>query len=410
MRPLEEARQDVLAGVSLLPTARVGLDRALGLVLADPVVAPHDVPPFANSAMDGYAVRSSDLVGAPVVLRVSEDLPAGHVAAGSVEPGTAIRIMTGAPLPPGADAVVRVEDTEATESGVVIKVMVAPGTAIRERGNDVAAGEVVVPGRQRLTPAMLGVLAAVGVSRPTVIRRPRVAILSTGDEVVPPETATLEPGMIRDSNRPTLAAMLAELGVEVVDFGIVGDDAGRLTATLAAAGEECDAVLTTGGVSMGEYDLVKQVLADLGIVDFWQVAMKPGKPFAFGFVGGTPLFGLPGNPVSVIVAFEQFARPALLTMMGADRVLRPRIEATLDERVVTDPAKTVFLRGATRQVEEGWAVRMAGGQDSNMLSAVAAGDGFVVVPRGVGSLDPGSAVMVEMFRWPESRPFERGVA
>lgn len=410
MKPLEEARQDVLAAVSPLPATRVDLDRALGLVLAEAAVAPHDVPPFASSAMDGYAVQASDLPEVPVVLRVSEDLPAGHVAVGSVAPGTAIKIMTGAPIPPGADAVVRVEDTEATEAGVVIKVVVPPGTAIRDRGNDVTAGAVVVPGGQRLTPAMLGVLASIGVSRPTVIRRPRVAILSTGDEVMPTGTPTLGPGKIRDSNRPTMGAMLSELGVEVVDHGIVGDDSETLARTLAAAGAECDAVMTTGGVSMGEYDLVKQVLADLGTVEFWQVAMKPGKPFAFGFVGDTPLFGLPGNPVSVIVAFEQIARPALLKMMGADRLLRPRIVARLDEEVVTDPSKTVFLRGVTRQVEEGWAVGLAGGQDSNMLSAAAAGDGFIVVPRDVSLLEAGSMAMVEMFRWPESRPFEKGVA
>ncbi len=400
----------MLESVPPLPPVVVGLDEALGLVLVDPVRASHELPPFTNSAMDGYAVRSSDLRTGPVVLSVSEDLPAGYVASGSVEPGTAIRIMTGAPLPAGADAVVRVEETERVEGGVRIMAAVAPGTAVRLAGSDVAAGAEVVPSRRRLSPAMLGVLASVGVSRPTVFRRPRVAMLSTGDEVVPPDIETLGPGMIRDSNRPTLGAMLHELGAEVVDFGIIGDDAQRLTETISEAAAGCDVVLTTGGVSMGEYDLVKQVLAGLGTIDFWQVAMQPGKPFAFGFVGGTPLFGLPGNPVSVTVAFEQFARPALLRMMGAEAVLRPRMGAVLEEDVSTDPAKTVFLRGVTGYTGGGWSVRLSGGQGSNMLSAVAAGDGFVVVPRGVGGVVAGAIVTVEMFRWPESRPFERGVA
>lgn len=410
MRPLEDARWDVLSAVPLLPETTVALDDALGLVLAGPVIAPHGVPPFTNSAMDGYAVRSMDIQEVPAVLSVGEDLPAGYVALGSVTPGTAIRIMTGAPMPPGADAVVRVEDTELAEGEVRINVRVPPGNSVRQAGSDVAAGAEVLPGRRRLSPAMLGVLASLGITHPSVIRRPRVAMLSTGDEVVPVSTPTLRPGTIRDSNRPSLGALLRELGVDVLDLGIVGDDAGALTDAITRAATECDAVMTTGGVSMGDYDLVKQVLADLGSVEFWQVAMQPGKPFAFGLVHGTPLFGLPGNPVSVAVAFEQFARPALLTMMGADAVLRPRIVARLTEDVSTDPTKTVFLRGITDRTEEGWSVRLSGGQESNVLSAVAAADGFIVVDRGTSDVHTGSTVTVEMFRWPASRRFERGVA
>ena len=409
MRPLEHARRDVIAAVPLLPAEPTPLDRALGLVLVEDAIVPHDLPPFTNSAMDGFAVRAEDVADTPADLRVLEDVPAGSVASVSVDPGTAIRIMTGAPMPTGADAVVRVEDTESTDGSVRILVGVDTGTNVRPAGGDVRAGEVALPAGRRLTPAMLGVLASIGTTQPVVRRRPRVAIMSTGDEVLPPDQ-DLRPGAIRDSNRPILRGLLSELGAEVVDLGIIGDDADALRNAVARGAAEADAILTSGGVSMGDYDLVKQVLGELGSVEFWQVAMQPGKPFAFGHVDGVPLFGLPGNPVSVTVAFEQFARPALLTMMGAEAVLRPRIPAVADEGLRSDPAKTVFLRAATEHVDGDWRVRLSGGQLSNMLSAVAVGDAFVVMPRGVADVPAGSSVTIEMFRWPEDRPFDEGVA
>ncbi len=399
----------MIAGVRPLAPRPVALESALGLVLAVPAVAPHDVPPFANSAMDGYAVRSADVGAVPVTLTVTEDVPAGHVASGSVGPGTAIKIMTGAPMPAGADAVVRVEDTEQVGRRVTIRAAVTEGYSVRSAGSDVTAGVEVVPVGRRLTPAMLGVLASVGVTTPIVVGRPRVAMVSTGDEVVPITTEALGPGMIRDSTRPVLGAMLTELGAEVVDLGIVGDDAATLAGVLSEAAASCDAVFTTGGVSMGEYDVVKQVLSDLGTIEFWQVAMQPGKPFAFGLIGGTPLFGLPGNPVSVAVAFEQLARPALLTMMGSRTVLRPRIRARLTESVTTDPSRTVFLRGTVERSGDEWSARLSGRQESNVLSAVAAANGWVVVDRGTERVEAGSMVAVEMFGWPESRPVEEGV-
>ncbi|NND85411.1 MAG: molybdopterin molybdotransferase MoeA [Acidimicrobiia bacterium] len=409
MRPLEEARRDVIAAVPLLPAEPTPLDDALGLVLADDAIVPHDLPPFTNSAMDGYAVRAADVAAAPAALEVLEDVPAGSVAGAVVLPGTAIKIMTGAPMPEGADAVVRVEDTEQDGATVRIGVGVGKGTNVRPAGGDVRAGEVALPAGRRLTPAMVGVLASIGTTMPVVHRRPRVAVMSTGDEVLPPE-ADLRPGAIRDSNRPILRSLLAELGAEVVDLGIIGDDANALRDAVARGAAGADAIITSGGVSMGEYDLVKQVLGELGSVDFWQVAMQPGKPFAFGHVDGTPLFGLPGNPVSVTVAFEQFARPALLTMMGSQAVLRPRIGAITDEDLRSDPAKTVFLRAAARREGDGWRIRLSGGQLSNMLSAVAVGDAFVVMPRGIADVPAGGSVIVEMFRWPEDRPFDEEVA
>ena len=406
MRPLGEVQAEVLDAMALLPVVEVPLSHALGLVLAEPVTAVHDVPPFANSAMDGYAVRAEDVVDPPLTLRVVEDVPAGSVPTVEVTAGTAIRIMTGAPMPQGADAVVKVEDTEPGNGAVRVLAGTARGTAVRPAGGDMPSGSMVLEPGTRLGPAHLGLLAAVGAAFPKVRRRPTVAVLSTGDELVTPETQVLSPGKIRDSNRLTLCALLEELGASVDDHGIVGDDAATLDRVLDQAARAADAVVTSGGVSMGEYDLVKQELRKLGTVDFWQVAMQPAKPFAFGSLLGTPLFGLPGNPVSVFVAFEQFVRPALLTMMGARRVFRPRVMAIAAEELTTDPDKTVFVRVTTSPGESGLLARRSGGQGSNVLSALAAADAFAVVPVGVGIVAEGAEVELELFRSPESRTRE----
>ena len=386
-----------------LPATRASLWSSAGLVLSDDVIAPHDVPPFANSAMDGYAVRLADLDGGRVEMKVVEDLAAGHVASRSVGEGTAIKIMTGAPIPPGADTVIPVEDS--SQEGDVVTFTAVPdlGSSVRKAGGDVAAGQIVFSEGSRLTPAHLGVLAAVGVATPRVYRRPRVGVLSTGDEVQPPETARLEPGWIRDANRPLLVGLLTDLGADVQDYGIVPDNGDLLRNTLRRAAEECDAVLTSGGVSMGEYDLVKQVLTELGDVQLWKVAMKPAKPFAFGDIDGTPLFGLPGNPVSVMVAFEQFVRPSLLTMMGSTHTFRRRIGGCMAHAVDSDPERTMFLRVVATQSEGQWIAASAGGQDSNVLSAVANANAFAVLPHGTGAVEAGGEVELEMFRWPEAR-------
>jgi molybdopterin molybdotransferase len=404
MKPLEEAQSEVLAAVPPLSPASVPLRECLGLVLAEPVAAPHDLPPFANSAMDGYAVRVADIAAAPVDLPVLEDVPAGSVATHAVAPGTAIKIMTGAPMPEGAEAVVRVEDTTPGDGMVRIQVAVPAGTSVRPAGGDVAAGTPVFAAGTRLGPAHLGMLASLGVAHPPVRRRPLVAIMSTGDEIEPPETATLRPGKIRDSNRFVLRGLLEELGAIVVDHGIVGDDAVALNRVLGHAAANADIVLTSGGVSMGDYDLVKAELAKLGTVEFWKVAMQPAKPFAFGTLGDTPLFGLPGNPVSVFVAFEQFVRPALLHMMGARALFRPRIRGVMDHEVSTDPEKTVFLRVVAAPDPSGvWRARSAGGQSSNVLSALAGADAFAVVARGRDDVPAGGEALLEMFRHPETR-------
>lgn len=403
MRPLRSAQHQVLAALPALPTQAVSIEEALGLALRESAVATHPVPPFANSAMDGYAVRAADVASVPAKLEVIEDVPAGSVATRVVESGTAIKIMTGAPMPSGANAVVRVEDTQQAGTTVTISIGVPEGASVRSAGGDVESGTVVVEQGVRLTPAHIGVLANIGQATVQVGRRPRVAVASTGDELVAVDGPPLGPGQIRDSNRPMLIAMLRDLGAEVIDLGRIPDDEKRLTATLHRGAHEADVVVTSGGVSMGEYDLVKAVLGELGDIDFWQVAMQPAKPFAFGRLDETPFFGLPGNPVSSFVAFEQFVRPALLHMMGATRIARPRIEGRTEVDLDTDPEKTVFLRVVTRMEEAVRWSRPSGGQSSNVLSAVATGDAFAVVEQGIGRVASGAPIVLEMYRWPEER-------
>lgn len=403
MRPLEEARAEVLAAVSPLGAETVPLPEAEGRILAEDVRAPGDVPPFPNSAMDGFAVIAADVQSAPVRLRVIEDVPAGSVATRTVTPGTAIKIMTGAPMPPGADAVVKVEVTRQPDPEMVeILESVAPGTAVRPAGGDMAAGSLVLEAGRALGPVELGLLATAGVGSPRVGRRPRVAVMATGDELRPAETVDLQPGQIRDSNRPLLRGLIHEAGGEVIDLGIVADEEGALTEALGRAAEEADAIVTSGGVSMGEYDLIKRVISARGTVDFWQVAMQPAKPFAFGHIESVPLFGLPGNPVSVMVAFEQFARPALLKMQGATRLLRPRIVVPMGEAIDTDPEKVVFVRIALHREGDQLVARSSGGQSSNVLSALGAADGLAVVPVGTGRVEEGGLVEVELFRHPSA--------
>jgi molybdenum cofactor synthesis domain-containing protein len=376
-------------------------------VLAEDVIAPHAVPPFANSGMDGFAVRSADVVTAPVDLTVVEDVAAGSVPSVEVAPGTAIKIMTGAPMPVGADSVVIVEDSESIgpDNVRLLRAAIA-GQHIRRAGGDFEAGSVVLAAGTRLSATHLGVLASVGVSEPTVCRRPVVAVVSTGDELVSVDGPPLRPGSIRDSNRPLLVAALEELGVDVIDLGIVPDDERLLRSALGEAASRADAVVTSGGVSMGEYDLVKQVLTEAGTIEFWRVAMQPAKPFAFGFLDGTPLFGLPGNPVSVFVAFEQFLRPALLHRMGARWLFRPRTTAILGEGITTNPDKTVFVRIAAARQDAELVVAPSGGQGSNVMGALAAADGFGVVPIGTGDIPAGGEIEVEWFRAPERRTYQ----
>ena len=407
MRPLPDAQAEVLDAMPALEAQRVDIREALGLVLAADVTARHDLPPFENSAMDGYAVLASDIAAAPAELRVVDEVAAGAVASHRVSSGTAIKIMTGAPLPDGADTVVKVENTTSIKPDKVrILTAAAAGTAVRPAGGDVRKGTVVLRRGERLAPAHLGVLASLGEAFPLTSRRPVVAVMSTGDEILAPETEHLGPGKIRDANRFLLRGLLEELGATVIDHGIVPDDASILRRVLNDASVESDVVVTSGGVSMGEYDVVKEVFAGLGDVEFWRVAMQPAKPFGFGSLGDKPFFGLPGNPVSVVVAFEQYLRPAILHMMGAAALFRPRVQGVIEETVRTDPEKVVFLRVQTRYEGGQWMAKLSGGQSSNVLSALAAADAYGVVPVGTGSLEAGDALDLEMFRWQETRTRE----
>jgi molybdopterin molybdotransferase len=298
-----------------------------------------------------------------------------------------------------------VEDTQTVDGRVRILHPAPAGTSVRRAGGDVEAGTTLFNAGTRLTAVHLAMLATIGVAAPPVRRRPRVAVASTGDELRPPESE-LAPGQIRDSNRPLLIGLLGELGAEVVDLGIISDDPERLSETLGLGARSADVVVTSGGVSMGDYDLVKGLLSRRGGIEFWQVAMQPAKPFAFGTFEDKPFFGLPGNPVSVMVAFEQFLRPGLLRMMGSTRLLRPRITGRTRVDLSTDPAKTVFLRVRTSMVGPVRWAEPSGGQASNVLSAVAAGDAFAVVEQGVAEVAAGEPVTLEMFRWPEERTLE----
>lgn len=408
VKSLEEARSEVLRAVEALPSEPVSIWDSVGRVLASDVVAGESVPPFENSAMDGYAVRGADVTEPGAVLEVIGDLPAGSVARSGVGPGQAVKIMTGAPMPDGADTVVRVEDTDGGVDRVTVIPAVAVGTSVRAAGGDVERGSLVFAAGTRMTPMHVGVLATIGVASPLVHRRPRVAFMSTGDELTPPGSGPLEPGMIRDSNRPMVKALLEEAGAELIDLGIVPDDEEALGAALDA-GSSADVIVSTGGVSMGDYDVTKIVLGGNASVGFWQVAIQPAKPFAFGKVGNALFFGLPGNPVSVLVSSEQFLRPALLRMQGATRILRDQILAVAGERMVTDPEKTVFLRVRISGEQAGRPIVVtSGGQSSNVLSAAAAADAFAVVPRGVAVVDAGEDVVIERFKAPETREWTDG--
>lgn len=391
-----------MAAVKEMPPEQIPIWDALGRVLATNVEAPESVPPFNNSAMDGYAVRGADVSAPDAVLEVVEDLPAGVAPELTVGPGQAAKIMTGAPMPFGADTIVKVEDTDGGSESVRIGPAVETGTSVRDAGGDLMAGQPVFSRGTRLTPMHVGVLATIGVANPVVFQRPQVAFMSTGDELAPVDGGPLGPGMIRDSNRPMLKALLIEAGVELIDLGIIADDESILRDALEE-GSKADVVVTTGGVSMGDYDVTKLVLEGDANVEFWKIAMQPAKPFAFGHVGDALFFGLPGNPVSVLVSFEQFMRPALMKMQGSTQPYRPRMTAVAGASLATDPEKTVFVRVRFMGEHVGRIqVEPSGGQSSNVLSAAAAADAFAVVPRGTGTIETGEEVTVELFKSPAS--------
>ncbi|HEX6424256.1 MAG TPA: gephyrin-like molybdotransferase Glp [Acidimicrobiales bacterium] len=413
MIPLDEALAHVLARCEPLVPGRVPALSAAGLVLAGDVVAAEAVPPFANTAMDGYAVRAADTAGAPVVLPVAGEVAAGHPADRPLAPGEAMRIFTGAPLPDGADAVVMVERTEALDGGLSVRIEVAvePGTHLRAAGEDLKPGERVFGAGDEVTPARLGVLASLGVAEVGAHPRPRVGVLSTGDELVT-GSAPLQAGQIRDSNRPTLLALVAQAGFEPVDLGRVADDEPAIAAAIERGAATCDAVLSSGGVSMGDIDLVRVVLDRIGDMRWMQVAIRPAKPLAFGLVPGpggrpVPVFGLPGNPVSSMVSFALFARPGLRRLAGHldGRLHLPRHRAVAAEPLTRRrDGKVHFVRVAVTVAPGGeLQVRSSGGQGSHQLGAMARADGLVVLPDGDG-VGAGAPVEVVLLAEPPTAP------
>jgi molybdopterin molybdotransferase len=401
--PFDQARAAVLERLRPLPAREVPLGDALGCVLADDVTAAEDLPPFANSAMDGFAVRAADLAGAsdqePVALEVTGEVFAGTARLPTVQAGGAARIMTGGPLPPGADAVVPVE--QATVDGDAVRIRLAPGERqfVREAGEDVRAGTVVLERGRVLDPAAVGMLASVGRRLVPVHPKPRVTVVSTGDELVDPGDP-LGPGQIRDSNSWLLVAQARAAGADAFRCGKLRDDPEALRRGFALAAAEGDLVLTSGGVSVGERDYTKQVLAELGDVRSFRVAMQPGMPQAFGFAAGTPLYGLPGNPVSCFVVFEVLVRPALRRLAGHpdDRLDRPRVVARLGEPVRSPPGKVSFLRVRLQVGDDGLVATLTGHQGSGVLSSCVAADGLAVVPAERRELDAGAAVQVVLLR------------
>ena len=395
--PLEDAQAFVIGSCPPAAPVDVDFDQALGLVLAADVVAGEQVPPFANSAVDGYAVRAADVAAAPVELPVVAEVAAGAATDRVLGPGEAIRIMTGAPIPDGADAVVMVEETERVGDGRVrIGRGVASGVAIRPAGDDVQPGDLLFTAGTVVTPAVVGVLASVNARIVAAYPRARVAVLSTGDELVE-DGGPLRPGQIRESNRRMLAGLVREAGCEAVDFGIVADDETALESTLRRAADDCDAIVTSGGVSMGDYDVVKAVLGRIAEMTWMQIAIKPAKPFAFGLLHGTPIFGLPGNPVSSLVSFEMLARPALRRTMGHRRLARPSHVAISDEGINRRPDGKVHLVrvAATFENDGRCHVRSVGAQGSHQLAATALSNAIAVVPDGEG-LPAGAEVAVVM--------------
>lgn len=395
-----EARQMIRAALSTMPRMRVPYQTALGYTLAEPLVGQAAIPPFDNSAMDGFAVRMADLHTLPATLPVGEDIPAGKAPQYPVRPGTCARIMTGAPLPEGADAVVPVEWTEPTDTG--IRFLKAPTLHqhMRRAGADVQPGDVLAEAGTVITPPTIGMLATLGVADVLVHRPPRVGVLATGDELVDVE-APLGPGQIRNANGPALAAQIRHAGGEAVYVGHAPDQAAAIQQALHEALAGADALVISGGVSVGDYDLVKQELDRMGLaLHFWKIRQRPGKPMAFGVLGTTPVFGLPGNPVSSAVCFDQYVRPALAYMLGRTATLRPLVPARLAEPVVKKPGLHYFVRGIATFDDAGrLTVRTTGPQGSNLYSSFLRANCLVHLPEPLENPPAGTPVEIEWLWW-----------
>lgn len=402
-----EAANRILAEVRRQPPLRIPLDDALGSVLAEDVVSPLDIPAWTNSAMDGYAARGEDVRGAtdsrPVRLRVVEHLPAGRFPTRAIGPGECARIFTGAPLPEGADSIIRQEDTDQGGDTVTIVKDRDVGVNLRRAGEDIRKGSTVLSAGTELGPAQLGVLASLAVSHPLVYRRPRVAILGSGDEIVDvdrPEEI-LSGRKIASSNTHTLVALVRQAGGEPVNLGIAGDRPESLREHLRRA-LDCDLLVTTAGISVGEHDFVRSVLEELGAeLMFWKLRMRPGAPVGFGLLGQVPWIGLPGNPVSTMVTFELFVRPAIRKMMGHSRPFRRSVPVRAAEAIHLKPRLQHFLRGIVTDGSGGPEARLTGPQGSGILTSMVLANALLVIPEGQHETLPGSTVQALMLNDPE---------
>ena len=417
MLSVEDALERILERFHVLEPERRPILDALGQVLAEDAVAAHSIPPLDNSAMDGYALRADSVSAAaedsPVTLRVIGSVAAGELPKDTVEPGTAIRIMTGAPIPDGADSIVPFEETDEIErrnSGasmdeIGIKIAVPLGSDVRPAGEDVRAGTLVLPKGTTLRPSEIGVLASLGFDSVKVIRRPVVAILSTGNELLNPGDE-YAPGKIYDSNSYSVAASVSRYGAVPKMIGIARDNLESMNAKLRE-GLEADMLITSAGVSKGDYDMVKDVLAQRGEIAFWSVRMRPAKPLAFGTLRSddgseTPHLGLPGNPVSAMVAFEQFGRAAIHKMMGKVGLSqKPRVRVTLDDPIYNTDGRRVYARAVITKKDGAYRARLTGSQSSNLLTSMASANGLVICPEDLPMKEAGEVVEAQMLDWPE---------
>lgn len=417
---VDEAVARVLAAFKPLETVRESLSDCYGRVLSEDVLAKHDVPLDDNSAYDGYGVRAADIAAAspdrPVQLRVIYDLAAGYVGDAPVGPGEAVRIMTGAPIPDGVDTVIGFEDTDREDWGklgtdprgesdqdrahVNVVGVEEKGENIRLAGEDIAAGDVALPAGTVLRAGAIGVLASLGISRVPVHRRPRVAVVPTGDEVLEVDE-DIEPGKVRNSHAWALAGLIDNYGAVAKRYPIVPDNVPAVRRALALAASENDLIFTIGGVSMGDHDLVKNVVGTDGDADFWQIAMRPGKPLLFGDIDGTPILGLPGNPVSGLVVFEQFGRPAVLKMLGRSRLQKPTVIAVARTDLDGAGQRRMFVRVRVARVDDGYECWTTGEQGSGIMTSMAFADGLAIVHEDVDSIKAGQTVTVQILDWTE---------
>ncbi len=399
MISFEEALDNILSRIRPLGLEKVLLLESLGRIIGEDIYAKRDIPPLDNSAMDGYALKYEDIRQTskdhPARLKVIEDLPAGFVSKKTIGKGQAIRIMTGAPIPKGADTVIPVEETKKEDGFAIILKAGSPGENIRRAGEDVKKGERVISKGDLIRPAEVGMLASVGRSSVFVYQKPLVAILCTGDELVDVDE-NLDESKIISSNSYTLAAQVRDCGAVPVQLGIARDTKEEIREKLRQ-GTRADVLISSAGVSVGDYDFAKDALGDLGMeMAFWQVLMKPGKPLAFGTIGGKPVFGLPGNPVSSVISFEEFVRPSLLKMMGHRQVLRPVVEAILQEEIKKTDGRRHFVRAFISFKEGSYLATTTGDQGSGILTSLLKANGLIVIPEDQGIARVGEKVKVQL--------------